>query len=225
MGGWIKLHRKMLSHWVARDPVALTLFIWMLLEATHEEKIVHCNGCSVTLKRGQLLFGIERWAKKTGISEGKIRNRQTSMQTDRLIDRQKTNKYSIITILNYDKYQVATGKPTPQPTGKPTGVKEVNKLTSKEIGKIFSFWKDVMGKPNAKLTKDRQAKINARLEEGYSVDELISAIEGCKSSEFHMGKNDGNTPYNDIKTILRDGSQVEKFSEITSSINERDMGI
>jgi len=216
MGGWIKPHRKMLSHWVARDPVALTLFIWMLLEATHEDKTVMYNGCLVTLQRGQLLFGIERWAEKTGISVGKIRNRLTSMQTDR----QKTNKYSIISILNYDRYQVNDRQTNRQGDRQLTGDKEVNKLRSKEIQQILDSWKDIMGKPRAKLTNDRKVKINARLNEGYSVDQLISAIAGCSNSKWHMDNNQ-----NDIKIILRDGSQVEKFSEITSSINERDTGI
>lgn len=76
---------------------------------------------------------------------------------------------------------------------------------------VFEHWQSVHGKTNAKLIKDRLSKINARLKEGYTVDQLKRAIDGCKLSPFHMGDNDNRTLYNDLKTILRDGAQVEKF--------------
>ena len=77
--------------------------------------------------------------------------------------------------------------------------------------KVFEHWQNVHGKQQAKLIKNRLSKINARFKEGYTVDQLKLAIDGCKLSGFHMGENDKGTPYNDLTTILRDGAQVEKF--------------
>jgi hypothetical protein len=77
--------------------------------------------------------------------------------------------------------------------------------------KVFEHWQSVHGKQQAKLIKNRLSKINARFKEGYTVDQLKLAIDGCKLSGFHMGENDKGTPYNDLTTILRDGAQVEKF--------------
>lgn len=83
--------------------------------------------------------------------------------------------------------------------------------TSLDHNKVFEHWQNVHGKQQAKLIKNRLSKINARFKEGYTVDQLKLAIDGCKLSGFHMGENDKGTPYNDLTTILRDGAQVEKF--------------
>lgn len=80
--------------------------------------------------------------------------------------------------------------------------------------KVFEHWQVVHGKQQAKLIKNRLSKINARFKEGYTVEQLNLAIDGCKLSSFHMGQNDKGTPYNDLTTILRDGAQVEKFIEL-----------
>lgn len=82
-----------------------------------------------------------------------------------------------------------------------------------EIKQIFEYWAKVMGKNGrAKLTKDRQSCIVARLKESYTVAHIMQAIDGCKRSEFHMGKNDKATVYDDLTLICRSGSHIEKFA-------------
>jgi hypothetical protein len=56
--------------------------------------------------------------------------------------------------------------------------------------------------------------IAARLREGFSVADLIEAIEGCHVSPFHCGENDRQTKYQSLGLIVRDGSQVSKFIEL-----------
>lgn len=82
---------------------------------------------------------------------------------------------------------------------------------------VFSHWQNVHGKAKAKMTTQRLQKIKARLNEGYKIDQLFRAIEGVKLSPYHMGKNDSCTVYDDLTTILRDGSQVEKFSALADN--------
>lgn len=79
---------------------------------------------------------------------------------------------------------------------------------------VFERWVEVHNKQRAKLTEQRRKKIRARLREGYSLEQILKAIDGVKLSPFHMGKNDSNTVYDDLTTILRDGTQVEKFSQL-----------
>ena len=57
-------------------------------------------------------------------------------------------------------------------------------------------------------------KIKARLAEGYSVDDLKLAIDGCHRSPFHMGENDNGRKYNPLELIVRDGSKVQSFIEL-----------
>ena len=97
---------------------------------------------------------------------------------------------------------------------KPETLKTKSSELNDSINKIFDYWKVTMNKNNsAKLTSARMTKIKARLNDGYTVDQIKEAISGCARSEFHMGKNDNGKKYNDIELICRDGKNIEQFSE------------
>lgn len=86
------------------------------------------------------------------------------------------------------------------------------------VQEVFSYWCQVMGKNSlTKLTKDRKAKIEARLKEGYNVDHIKQAIDGCASSPHHMGQNDAGTVYDDLTLICRTGSKLEWFAKSVGS--------
>lgn len=79
---------------------------------------------------------------------------------------------------------------------------------------VFKHWQTVMAHPDAKLTNDRKTKIKARLDEGYTVEQLKFAIDGCRLSPFHMGDNDRSTKYDDLNVICKNGAKVEWFMGI-----------
>lgn len=77
---------------------------------------------------------------------------------------------------------------------------------------IFDYWCQVMGRgAGTKLTPKRLKNIKARLADGYKVEEIKQAIDGCKMTPFNMGDNDRNTPFNDIELICREGEKLERF--------------
>lgn len=76
---------------------------------------------------------------------------------------------------------------------------------------IFEYWQKIMNHPQSKFTNDRKTKVEARLKEGYTKEQIIQAIDGCASSEHHMGKNDQGTVYDDLTLICRNGSKLEWF--------------
>lgn len=80
------------------------------------------------------------------------------------------------------------------------------------ISFIFEHWRKVMARgAGTKLTANRVKRIKARLAEGYTVEQIKQAIDGCKMSTFHMGDNDGGTMHNDIELICRSGEKLEGF--------------
>jgi hypothetical protein len=83
-----------------------------------------------------------------------------------------------------------------------------------EVETVFDYWKHRTGHPDAKLTREREMKIRGRLEEGYTVEELQQAVEGCRGSPFHQGDNERGHRYDDITLICRSGSKVEQFVEM-----------
>ena len=71
-----------------------------------------------------------------------------------------------------------------------------------------------MKKPRSRLTDDRKKIISKALKAGYSKDDLLIACTGCSMSEWNMGANDRQTPYNDLHIILKDAKNIEKFIDI-----------
>lgn len=85
---------------------------------------------------------------------------------------------------------------------------------SAEIQAVFSHWQDRCDHPRAKLDDKRKRLIRARLKDGYTVDDLMRAIDGCARSPFHQGDNDGGKVYDDLGLICRDGAHVDQFLKI-----------
>ena len=103
--GWIKIHRALLDHWCATEPEALAVWVRLLCEANFEDKKSLINGCLVEVKRAQLVFCLDAFSLKSGVSVMKLRRIISMLESDGMINRQKTSKYSLISIACYDKYQ------------------------------------------------------------------------------------------------------------------------
>ena len=103
--GWIKLHRSILDNWVASEPESLAVWVRLLSEANHKETKKRFNGSLVTIGRGQVVFGLNAFSEKSGVSISKLRRILSELESDGMINRQITSKYSLITITCFDKYQ------------------------------------------------------------------------------------------------------------------------
>jgi hypothetical protein len=82
---------------------------------------------------------------------------------------------------------------------------------SEEIGQIFDYWRQILNHPKSRLDEKRKQKIRARLAEGFEVNDLKLAIEGCSKSPFHQGENNHSKVFDDIELICRDAAHVERF--------------
>jgi len=116
--GYIFLHRKTQKHWVFERSEYLKAWIQMLFDATHQDYEVLVGNQLVRLKRGQFIFGRKAFAKKTGLSERSVRTLINRLKKSQMIDQQTTNKFSSISILNYDDYQIVGNQTSSKrPTG------------------------------------------------------------------------------------------------------------
>lgn len=79
------------------------------------------------------------------------------------------------------------------------------------ILEVFEYWKQVLNHPKAKLGDERERAVKARLAQGYTVDDLKRAVDGCAVTPHNMGQNDRGEVYDDLELICRDGGQVERF--------------
>ena len=80
-----------------------------------------------------------------------------------------------------------------------------------ECAEVFAYWQAVMDHATAKLTPGRERCIKARLKDGYTVDQLKQAIDGCRASPFHQGGGPDGKVFDDLTLICRNGEKVEQF--------------
>jgi hypothetical protein len=107
------------------------------------------------------------------------------------------------------------------PSNQDNKKEEKKKNTPPEIVRVFTYWQTELKHPTAILTNDRQRKIAARLKEGYSVQDLELAIDGCKKSPHHMGQNEQAKIYDGIDLIFRNGSKVEQFIGYNRTVQQK----
>ena len=124
--GFITLNRSVQRHWIWAEPEALKFWIGLLLGANWKPKNTMFNGSLISVKRGQLVFGRGAFSKKLGISENKIRRYLDLLESDEMITSKKTTKYSIISITNYDSYQINHQQTTSKTTAKPPAKRRMN---------------------------------------------------------------------------------------------------
>lgn len=68
--------------------------------------------------------------------------------------------------------------------------------------------------PKAKPGSAERKKIQARLSEGFTVEDLTKAIDGCHLSPWHSGENEQGKKYQSLELIVRDSAKVNEFMSI-----------
>lgn len=103
--GFITLHRKVMDNPIWQNPNLAHVFTTLLLLATHERDRFLWNGKEEKLERGQLITGRKSLARLTGIPEGSLPRLLTTLETLGILNIKSNTKFSVITLLNYSKYQ------------------------------------------------------------------------------------------------------------------------
>lgn len=172
MDGWLKLYRSILDSAVFQDAEVLKVWIWLLCNVAFEQHDTICYGKVIHLKPGQIATGRKKIAQCTDLNENKVYRALTALKSLGNIEIKSTNKYSIITVVNWDKYQDENGKRTSseQQTNSKTTTEEQqdnSKRTQHKNGKngkkekniyICSFFQSVWDEYPKKLGKNKVTK-------------------------------------------------------------------
>ena len=101
--GWIKLHRSILRWEWWDDRNVRDLFLYCLLAANHEETRWHGE----VVPRGSFVTSLSKMAKGAGLTVQQTRTALDNMQLTQEVTSKSTNKYTLVTITNYERYQVS----------------------------------------------------------------------------------------------------------------------
>lgn len=71
--------------------------------------------------------------------------------------------------------------------------------------------------PKPRSSSREWAKIAARMDDGFTADDLCKAIDGYHVSRFHCGDNETQTKYQDLTLIVRDATHVNRGIEYASA--------
>ncbi len=126
--GWIKLHRSFLKwEWYNNTNTKL-LFLHLLLKVNYENKIWH----NIEIPKGSLITSYGKLAKELGLSIQNVRTCVTKLKSTNEITVKSTNKFIVVTIENWEKYQYGEVE-----NNKQTNIQTNSKLTTtKEIKNI-----------------------------------------------------------------------------------------
>lgn len=102
MQGWVKIHRKF-QNWEWRDsPKHVAVFLDLLLEANHKDNSYR----GVNIKAGSLTTSYQAISARTGVSVRSVRTVLRDLKTTNEVTHKTTRHYSIISIANWDSYQL-----------------------------------------------------------------------------------------------------------------------
>lgn len=105
MDGWIKLHRKITDWEWWGKPEMIKLLILFICKANIEDKMWQ----GLLIKRGQFVSSLDALRAESGFSIQKIRTCLKRFENTQEITIKSTNKYSIVTVCNYESYQISDG--------------------------------------------------------------------------------------------------------------------
>lgn len=84
-----------------RNSKMVHMLVHLMLEAQYQDS----SYMGIEIKRGQLVTGRKQLAVETGMSEREVRTCLERLQNDQQISIKTTNRFSIITVCNYDSWQ------------------------------------------------------------------------------------------------------------------------
>lgn len=219
--GYIKLSRKLLDNPIFKKPAYLAVWIYLLLNAQHKETFFIWNNKKQTLKKGQLLTGLKTISKKTGVAQGTVYRILKYLENEKQIEQQKTTKFTVITIVNWDRYQGNGNQNEKQIENRLKTdekqietYKNVNKNVNKNIPKGIGNTKPKENTISFKEKSGLQAHGNVEINEcmEYLKDKLGASLDGSvKENRMYC--------YNLLRKMKKDYPDVQPVAQIKMLID------
>lgn len=191
MSGWIKLHREIKSNWIWQDKPFDRRSAWIdiLLSANHKDNKFLLGSELVEVERGSFITSELKLMERWGWSKTKVRKFLELLENDKMITKIADRKKTTLTIVNYDIYQDRETTERPQKDHEETikkPIKDTNKNDKKEKNEkndkelyisIVEYLNSKTNKNFKSTSKATQTIINARINEGFTVEDFKNVID------------------------------------------------
>ena len=206
---WIKLDRRILKWGWYSDMNVKCVFLHLLLIASYEDGEYLGN----KIKRGQTIIGTVETANQLGITRQQLRTALSKLEKSGEISKKTTNKFTLITIENYNKYQDVTLISNQRVTNEqPTDNQRVTTL--KNVKKLKKVKNNIYIRPyagefeNVKLTKEELDKLQVSYSDCYE-----EYIEKLSSYLAQTGKRYKSHYATLLNWIRRDGKEKRETKQ------------
>lgn len=187
MASWIKIFRELLQWEWFQKAEMVQLFIYLLLKANCVDK----QWQGITIKRGQLATSNATMRQDLRLSEQQIRTCIKRLISTGEITYKSTNRYVVITICNYDKYQ-EIGNSINEQNNEQTNNQSTDE--QRAINEQSTTTKEV------KNIRSKEYNIKDIKQESGSNDQLSCASDEAQAVEPEKPKAE-KLPFKDIKAM------------------------
>lgn len=192
--GYILLHRSILDWEWYGDANTARLFLHLLLTVNYEDRAWR----GMVVKRGQRVCSYATLASETKLSIKNIRSSLNHLKATGEVAHETNPQYSMITVLNYDKYQQAANQTANkgQTRGKPAAnkgqqlkkAKESKKDKEVNICAFDTFWKAYPKKRSKGDALKAWEKINPDRELIATMMNSLAKAKTCRDWTKDSGK-------------------------------------
>jgi biotin operon repressor len=144
MNGWISLQKQVRKNWVWDDPKYFRAWVDMLMMANYSDVKKPYKDSIVLIKRGEFPVSYRKLGERWGMAKNTVIRFINRLKADTMIDTHTNYGFTLVKIVNYDKYQsqadtgVDTGSDTPSDTVTDT-VGGTTIIKDNKINKINKF--------------------------------------------------------------------------------------
>lgn len=157
-GNWIKLFTKFTTWEWYKDQNTKSLFLHCLLKANWKDGKFMGN----VIPRGSFVTSLDSLSKELGLSVQEVRTALKHLISTNELTSKSTNKYRIITVVNYEMYQQVNKQPNIQPTSN-------QQATNNQLTTIEEY----------KNIDDLEYKTNSVCNNAYAHEEDFNCHLGC----------------------------------------------
>ena len=105
MKGWIKIHRRLVNHWLWEDAKKLKWWLTILMEVNFEDSKTIVGNKLLTCKRGESLKSLRSWARLFNTTPRTVKEFFKLLEKDKMVTTRSIQFSTHLTVCNYESYQ------------------------------------------------------------------------------------------------------------------------